>query len=364
MRVPVPQIRQQLISVLRAWGMSEEHATTTAEMMVETDLRGVDSHGISMLPTYDREFRAGRLNMRPSFKTLREGPAFALIDADASLGHPVSVHAMNLAVDKCRESGVAVVSVVNSHHFGAAGCYSRIAADRGVIGMVTSSTRGVTMVPTFGAAPVMGTNPLAFAAPARRNPPFQLDMATTTVAAGKVKVYKLNHKPLPAGWVVDDKNQTVTDPEQAFGYVFDRPEGGITPLGGPREVGGHKGYGLAVMVHILGGVLAGASFSPIRNRTQKPSDPHNIGHFFMAIDPRAFREEGEFENDLDQVIDTLHGARRADPAQPVLVAGDPEMATRAERLRDGVPVPDDLMEQLRGVAKSANVAFVLDGAAR
>jgi len=359
MKVPAPLIRQQLASVLRAWGMSAAHADTTAEMMLETDLRGVDSHGISMLPTYDREFRAGRLNMQPVFKTVREGPSFALIDADASLGHPVSVHAMNLAVDKCRESGVAVVSVFNSHHFGAAGCYSRIAADRGVIGMVTASTRGVTMVPTFGAEPVMGTNPLAFAAPARRNAPFELDMATTTVAAGKVKVYKLNHRPLPSGWVVDDKGQAVTEPEQAFGYVFDRPEGGITPLGGPREVGGHKGYGLAVMVHILGGALAGASFSPIRNRTQKPSDPHNIGHFFLAIDPRCFRDEGAFEDDLDQVIDVLHGARRADPAQPVLVAGDPERATRVERLRDGVPVPDDLMEQLRTVAKSANVPFVL-----
>ena len=359
MRVPATRIRQQLVSVLRAWGMSAAHADTTAEMMLETDLRGVDSHGISMLPTYDREFRAGRLNMQPVFKTLREGPAMALIDADASLGHPVAVHAMNLAVDKCREGGVAVVSVVNSHHFGAAGCYSRIAADRGVIGMVTASTRGVTMVPTFGAEPVMGTNPLAFAAPARRNAPFELDMATTTVAAGKVKVYKLNHRPLPAGWVVDDKGQAVTDPQQAFDYVFNRPEGGITPLGGAREVGGHKGYGLAVMVHILGGALAGASFSPIRNRTQKPSDPHNIGHFFLAIDPRAFRDEGAFEDDLDQVIDTLHAARPADPAQPVLVAGDPEMATRAERLRDGVPVPDDLMTQLRAVATAATVPFVL-----
>jgi LDH2 family malate/lactate/ureidoglycolate dehydrogenase len=359
MRVPAKLIREQLESVLRSWGMSEAHAGTTAEMMLETDLRGVDSHGISMLPTYDREFRAGRMNMRPSFKTLRDGPAMALIDADASLGHPVSVYAMNMAVDKCRASGVAVVSVVNSHHFGAAGCYSRIAADRGVIGMVTSATRGVTMVPTFGAEPVMGTNPLAFAAPAKRNPPFQLDMATTTVAAGKVKVYKLNHKPLPPGWVVDANGQTVTDPEEAFHYVFDRPEGGITPLGGAKESGGHKGYGLAVMVHILGGVLAGASFSPLRNKTQKPSDPHNLGHFFMAIDPRAFRAEGEFEHDLDQVIDVLHHARPADPAQPVLVAGDPEMATRAERLRDGVPVPDDLMDQLRAVARSANVPFVL-----
>jgi LDH2 family malate/lactate/ureidoglycolate dehydrogenase len=364
MRVPAATIREQLVSVLRAWGMSDEHAGTTAEMMVETDLRGVDSHGISMLPTYDREFRAGRLNMRPTFKALREGPAFALIDADASLGHPVSVQAMTLAVDKCRDSGVAVVSVVNSHHFGAAGCYARLAADRGVIGMVTSSTRGVTMVPTFGAEPVMGTNPLAFAAPAQRNPPFQLDMATTTVAAGKVKVYKLNHRPVPPGWVVDERGEAITDPEQAFGYVFDRPEGGITPLGGPREVGGHKGYGLAVMVHILGGVLAGASFSPIRNRTQKPSDPHNIGHFFMAIDPRAFRAPGDFESDLDQVIDTLHGARRADPAQPVLVAGDPEMATRAERLRDGIPVPDDLVAQLRTVVGAADVPFVLEGARR
>ncbi|HKB26761.1 MAG TPA: Ldh family oxidoreductase [Methylomirabilota bacterium] len=359
MRVHAKQIREQLVSVLRAWGMPDAHAETTAEMMLETDLRGVDSHGISMLPTYDREFRAGRLNMRPVFRTVREGPAMALIDADRSLGHPVSVHAMNLAVDKCRQSGVAVVSVFNSHHFGAAGCYSRIAADRGVIGMVTASTRGVSMVPTFAAEPVMGTNPLAFAAPASRNPPFQLDMATTTVAAGKVKVHKLNHTPLPPGWVVDGHGRPVTDAEEAFSYVFERPEGGITPLGGPREVGGHKGYGLAVMVHILGGALSGASFSPIRNRTQKTSDPHNIGHFFLAIDPRAFRAEGEFERDLDQVIDVLHQARRADPAQPVLVAGDPEMATRAERLSEGVPIPDDLMDQLRTVARSAGVPFVL-----
>jgi LDH2 family malate/lactate/ureidoglycolate dehydrogenase len=358
-RVPAPTIRRQLASVLRAWGMSEAHADTTAEMMVETDLRGVDSHGISMLPTYDRDFRCGRLNVRPLYKTVREGPATALIDADASLGHPVSVLAMSLAVDKCRESGVAVVSVFNSHHFGAAGCYARIAAERGVIGLVTSATRGVALVPTFAAEPVLGTNPLAFAAPARRHPPVQLDMATTTVAAGKVKVHKLNHRPLPPGWVVDGEGRPVTDPEEAFRYVFERPEGGLTPLGGPRDVGGHKGYGLALMVHILGGTLAGASFSPIRNRTRQPSDPHNLGHFFLAIDPRAFRPEGAFEEDLDQVIDVLHGARRADPAQPVLVAGDPEMATRAERLRDGVPIPDDLMAQLRVVVKEAGVPFVL-----
>src|SRR5213079_2429312 len=272
-RVLPKQIREQLVSVFRAWSMSDAHAETTAEMMLETDLRGVDSHGISMLPTYDRDVRSGRLNMRPVFKTVREGPATALIDADRSLGHPVSVRAMNLAVDKCRETGVAVVSVFNSHHFGAAGCYARIAAERGVIGMVTSATRGVSMVPTFAAEPIMGTNPLAFAAPAKRNPPFQLDMATTTVAAGRVKVHKLNHWPLPPGWVVDGSGRPVTDPEEAFRYVFERPEGGITPLGGTRELGGHKGYGLAVLVHILAGTQpnAGTRGSP-QHRALLPGD--------------------------------------------------------------------------------------------
>ena len=359
MRVPAKQISEQLVSVFRSWGMSDAHAQTTAEMMVETDLRGVDSHGISMLPTYDNEFRAGRLNMKPVFRTVRENPATALVDADASLGHPVSVHAMTMAVDKCKTSGVAVVTVFNSHHFGAAGCYSRIAAERGAIGMVTSATRGVTMVPTFGAEPVLGTNPIAFAAPAKRNPPFQLDMATTTVAAGKVKVYKLNHKKLPPGWVVDADGKTVTDEAEAFGYVFEKQDGGITPLGGTRDAGSHKGYGLAMMVHILAGTLAGASFSPIRNRTQTPSDPHNIGHFFMAIDPAAFRPPGDFESDLDAAIDVLRATRPADPAQPVLVAGDPEMATKQDRLAHGVPVPDDLMVQLRAVAARASVPFVL-----
>src|SRR5262249_25085787 len=160
----------------RAWGMPEEHAATTALMMAETDLRGVDSHGISMLPTYDKEFRSGRLNMRPMWKAVKEGPATALIDADRSLGHPVSVHAMNLAAAKGGEIGVAIVWVSTPHHSGAAGCYSKTAADGGAIGLVTCGTRGVTMVPPFAAERVMGTNPIAFGAPARRNPPFQLDM--------------------------------------------------------------------------------------------------------------------------------------------------------------------------------------------
>jgi LDH2 family malate/lactate/ureidoglycolate dehydrogenase len=358
-RVPAARIRDQLLTVFRAWGMSEDHAGTTADAMTETDLRGIDSHGISMLPSYDAEFRKGRLNMRPVIRVVRDAPATALIDADASMGHVPSAHAMGMAVDKCLATGIAAVSVVNSHHFGAAGVYSKIAADRGVIGMAATSARGILMVPTFAAQPILGTNPLAFAAPAKRNRPFELDMATTTVAGGKVKVYKLHHKPLPAGWVVDGKGAPVTDPDEASRYLHERPEGGMTPLGGSRELGSHKGYGLAMMVHILSATLSGAAFSPIYKRTQGPSDPHRIGHFFMAIDPKAFRPEGEFEADLDDMIDLLHASPPADPAQPVLVAGDPEALSREERLEAGVPIPDDLMDQLRDVADRAAVPFVL-----
>jgi len=357
--VAADRIHEQLVLVFRAWGMAEGHAATTADAMVETDLRGIDSHGIAMLPSYEKEFRKGRLNMRPEIRVVRDAPATAVIDADASLGHVPSVQAMNLAVDKCLSSGVAIVSVVNSHHFGAAGCYTRIAADRGVLGIAATTARGILMVPTFAAEPVLGTNPLAFSAPAARNQPFELDMATTTVAGGKITVHRLNHKPVPLGWVIDGEGDGVADAEEAYRYLYERPEGGLTPLGGSRELGSHKGYGLAMMVQILAGTLAGAAFSPIYGPTQGPSEPHRIGHFFLAIDPRAFRPDGAFEVDLDAMIDVLHGSRRADPAQPVLVAGDPEMAARRERSVTGIPIPDDLLGLLQGVVERSGAKFIV-----
>ena len=363
MRVPAQQIRRQLVSVFRAWGMSEAHADTTADMMVETDLRGVDSHGIGMLPTYDQEFRNGRLNMRPTFKTVRQTAATALIDADASLGHPAAAYGMNLAVDKCLAVGVGVVDVFNSHHFGAAGCYSRIAADRGVIGMVTSATRGVTMVPTFGAEPVMGTNPLAFAAPAKRNPPFELDMATTTVAAGKVRVYKLNHTPLPAGWVVDGDGKTVTDSAKGFQHVTSR-DGGITPLGGTREAGSHKGYGLAVMVDVLSAVLSGANWGPftppfaLRQEMPARSVGKGTGHFFGALRIDAFIDKDEFKRQIDDFIRTLRKTRPAPGTAGPLIPGDPEREAEAIRRREGIPLVGPVVEELRDISRQTGIPLI------
>jgi len=314
---------------------------------------------VSMLMDYDESRRKGKLNLEARPKVVRDGPVTALIDADAGLGHPAAVMAMTLALDKAQAMGVAAVAVFNSHHFGAAGYYAAMASKRGMVGMVTSATRTIAVVPTRAKVPVLGTNPIAFAAPAKRNAPFLLDMATSAAASNKVKVYGLHGKPIPAGWVFDDGGRPVTDPDAALEVLYKTKKGGLTPLGGTPEMSSHKGYGLALMVHILGGALSGASFSPIRVRNQKPGEPDRLGHFFLAIDPKAFRAEGAFEDDLDALIDVLHQTPPLDAAQPVLVPGDPEASSRAERLRDGIPIPASLLKKLKQVCERSGVACIL-----
>jgi LDH2 family malate/lactate/ureidoglycolate dehydrogenase len=354
------RVREQIVSILESWGMDREIVRTTAEVMVETDLAGVDSHGVSMLMDYENSKSKGKLNLEAKPQVVRESSVTALIDADAGLGHPAAVMGMRIAIAKAKAMGVGVVSVFNSHHFGAAGYYAALASKEGLVGMVTSATRSIAVVPTRAAVPVLGTNPIAFAAPARRNRPFLLDMATSSVANNKIKVYELNGKRLPAGWVLDGQGQPITEPAEALEVVYSKKKGGgQTPLGGTAEMSSHKGYGLALMVHILGGTLSGASFSPIRVKTQKQSDPDRLGHFFLAIDPKVFRPDGEFEEDLDAVIDVLHGTAPLDPAQPVLVPGDPEAAARERRLREGIPLPAPLLEKLRAVCERSGVAFIL-----
>jgi LDH2 family malate/lactate/ureidoglycolate dehydrogenase len=358
-RCAAERVRSQIVSIFDAWGMDPGLARTAAEVMVETDLAGIDSHGVSMLMDYDDYRRRGKLNLKARPKVVREGPTTALIDADAGLGHPAAVMGMELAIKKAAQMRVGVVTVFNSHHFGAAGYYAALASRRGMLGMVTSATRTIAVVPTRAKVPVLGTNPIAFAAPAKRNAPFLLDMATSAAANNKIKVYGLHGKKIPKGWVFDDAGEPVVDPEQALSILYQTRKGGLTPLGGTAEMSSHKGYGLALMVHILGGALSGASFSPIRVRTQKADEPDRLGHFFLAIDPKAFRPEGAFEDDLDAVIDVLHATPALDPALPVLVPGDPEAKARDERVREGIPMPDTLLEKIRAVCERSGVPCIL-----
>lgn len=361
-RLSAQVLRAQTTAILQAWGMPQATAQTTAGLMVETDLLGVESHGVSMLPQYEAMHASGRLRLAATPRVLREGPATALLDGGAGLGHAVSAQAMQLAVDKARVIGIALVGVRNSHHFGAAGVYARIAQRQGLIGLVTSSAQGVLLVPTGAATPVLGTNPIAFAAPVPKgshNHAFVLDMATTTAAANRVKVKALRGEPVPAGWVVDAQGRPVTDSEAARSQVFDRPDGGLTPLGGSSDGGSHKGYGLALLAQVLGGTLNGGAFAALDNAHRGPGDPANVGHSFIAIDPTFFGEPGAFEHQLDAILEVLHATRPADPMHPVLVPGDPEAAQLAERERLGIPLPAALLRQIRDITARAGLPDLL-----
>ena len=357
-------LKKQVELVLSAWGMMSEKVELIADLLVETDLRGIESHGASMLPLYDKMRRAGGLYMMPKSRIVRENAAMALIDGDAGLGHPVAVEAMNLAIRKCTEIGVGAVSVMNSHHFGATGLYAEMAAREGAIALVTSSARTVAVIPTGGTMPVLGTNPIAFAAPSGRGHPFLLDMSTSAVAANKVKVYAYHGTPLPVGWVVEGSGKPVSDPKEAFRMCMESDVGGLMPMGGTRETGTHKGYGLAVMAQLLGSTLAGGSFSPFRNRDEKPGASDNIGHFFLALDPEFFRTGGSFEDEVSDILDHLRATPSATPSDPVIVAGEPEFARRAERLKTGIPLNEAFIAEISSVAASAGVDFILDSKVR
>lgn len=354
-RFSADEIHHQCVAILRAWGFTDRVAQTTAEVMTHTDLSGIGSHGISMFINYEKLFGKGKLNTAAVPSIVRENAGTALIDAQRGLGHPAAVAGMELAVEKAGAFGVGVVSVFNSHHFGAAGYYTALAARRGYAGIAMTSARTTAVVPTGGGEPRLSTNPLSFAAPGRTHDPFLLDMSTSTVAINKIKTYDLNNRPLPDGWFLDRDGRPVTDAGVALQAAWEGTGGGLTPLGGTRESGGHKGYGLSMMVQILSSALSGGSLSAVR----ADGDPDNIGHFFLALDPAVFRPDGGFLDDVDQLIDVMHATVPEGPDAEVLVAGEPEARARAYREEHGIPLPRTLLARLAGICARTSAPFLL-----
>lgn len=356
---PYERLHAQARGVLQAWGMTPQLAGVTADLMCQADLLGVDSHGISMLPTYEAKLREGTLDIAAQPRVTQRFGATAMVDGGAGLGHPAGELGMRTAMELAREHGVGVAVVSNSHHFGAAGAYARLALEQGMIGLVTSSATVPILVPTGARQPALGTNPIAFAAPAANGDSFVLDMATTTVAANKVKVCDYHGKTLPQGWVIDADGKSVTDPAQGMEWIYRQPLGGLTPLGGTSEMGSHKGYGLAMMIQILGGTLAGAAFAGTLGRTRKPGDPDNVGHFMLALNPAVFREPEVFEQDLSGLLGHMRGLAHVTEGESVKVAGDPENAMAARRAAEGVPLSDTLKQQLRALCERCGVEYLL-----
>jgi LDH2 family malate/lactate/ureidoglycolate dehydrogenase len=346
-----------LQSLLTAWGMRPEFAERTAEVMAWADLHGIDSHGISMIPNYFERHKNGRVKMAAEPKVERQTPVSALVNGDGGLGHEPSRQAMEIAIDKARAIGVGVVTVHNSSHFGACGFYSRMAADAGMIGMVATSASMIQVAPTGGAQARLGTDPWSFAAPSRDGKPFLLDMATTTVAAGRIRNKGNEKLPAPPGWLLTKDGQPSTDPLEAA-----QKGGFLTSLGGSPEGSSYKGYGLSMMVNILGSCLSGATLITDPMHTKKPQGM-DIGHFFLALSPTLFRADGAFEADVATLCDTMRATRPVDPARPVMVAGDPERANAARRLREGIPVGRNLLARIKAIAIESGVNWSMEEAA-
>ena len=346
-RVPHPVWRRQIEGQLRAWGMTPAHADTTAGVLLAADLMGIESHGATLLPLYDSQIDSGGAVAAPEIHVVRDRAAVAVIDAGGGFGHVPTTMAVDMAAERAARFGIAAVAIRNSNHYGAAGVYARRLAERGLVGISTSSVWRAAIVPTRGRAPMLGTNPIAFAAPMGAGRPFLLDMATSTAAIGKLKLAARAGTTIPEGWALTPDGTPETDPVRALAETL------LVPLGG------HKGFGLATMVEVLSATLPGAMQTPLRGA---PGPKHDVGHFVLALDPALFRDtRDDFEADLSRMADALRRTPPADPARPVLLAGDPEYACEDDRLAHGIPLSPKLADQLRGIAERTGAPFVLEG---
>lgn len=347
-RFAVNELREYCTRVLLRAGAAPEDAAIAADVLVSADMRGVESHGvIRLFPYYYRRLLEKLINPSPCMKTIRETAATLALDSDNGLGMPSGYRAMQRCIDKARESGAAVVTVRNSNHYGIAGYYAMLALPHDMIGL-SFTNAGSLVAPTFGRTPVLGTNPIAVAAPSGRERPYVLDMATSIVPLGKITLFQTAGLEIPPGWGVDSEGRVTTDPLQV------KHGGALMPLGGTAEMRGYKGYGLALMVEILAALLAGAAFG-------LDVDPgegkylSRIGHCFMAIRVDAFRPLEEYKRDMDALIRQLKDAPKAAGQDRIYIHGEKEFDRTERSLQMGVPL---LAEVARGLAVDGDEAGV------
>jgi L-2-hydroxycarboxylate dehydrogenase (NAD+) len=337
-------------------GCPEEDALLASQVLISADLRGVDSHGIARLSGYVRLYDHGRLNPNPSIKIVHETPSTAVVDGDKGLGLVVAPKAMEIAMKKAELVGSGWISVQNSNHFGIAGYHAMMALNNDMIGWAMTNAAPL-VTPTFSKEKLLGTNPIAVAVPAATNPPFVADFASTAVAYGKMEILQRKGVPAPYGWV-QDKDGNPTDDANAV-----KNGGALLPLGGDREHGSHKGYGLGAIVDIFSGVLSGANFGPwvppfatagFMNAGEQVGK--GTGHFLGAMRIDGFRPADEFKADMDKWINRFRSAPAVE-GKRVLIPGDPERVLEAERKANGIDLLDPVVKDLKGLADRFGIAF-------
>jgi len=352
--VPRAKLESFVVDVLRKVGVPKSDAAIVADVLIAGDLRGKGGHGVVRLPRYVNGIREGKIEPTDRSRIVRDTATTALIDGGNSLGQVIGVKAMHLAIGKAKRSNVGLVAVRNSNHYGIAGYYALMALEHDMIGISMTNTFPLA-VPTFGRAAILGTNPIALAAPTNRETEFALDMATSVVPRGTLEAYDRKGKPLPRGWAVDADGRGTTDARAVLENMANRRGGGVLPLGGEgEEFSGHKGYGLALMVDVLCGTLSGAASGPDAYAKQTEA---NLGHLFAAISIEAFRPAAEFRADLDRLLRSLKDSEKAAGHDRIYTHGEKAAAATRAAMKTGIPLGPKVVETLRALGSSVGVPW-------
>jgi LDH2 family malate/lactate/ureidoglycolate dehydrogenase len=334
--VPVDALSALCEAALHRCGLCPEDVRTTVDVLVGTDMMGIYTHGTRSLRGYVKRLLAGGLKADAVPEISAEGPAWARINGHSAIAMVTSVFAMKTAVRKAKAAGIAYVGVFNSCHFGAAGQYALLAAREGAIGIVMANDTPSMAVPGSRAG-VLGTNPFAYAVPALQEDPILLDIASSAVAGGKVRVVQLLHLPAPEGWLVDAEGLPTTDP-----FVYPH-HGALLPFAG------HKGYGIALLIETLAAMVTGAGvrWDVGSWMDSEPSQPTHHGAAFLAIDVAVWEQPDAFKLRVDALIRAIRAEPKAKGSERIYVPGELEWAARREALARGIPLPDDVRASLR-----------------
>ena len=343
-------------AVFQKIGCSAEHANTATRSLLSADIRGIDSHGVARLSGYVRLWEVKRVNATPDIKIIHETPSTAVIDGDSGLGLVIAPFAMQVAIEKAKQVGTGWVSVQNSNHFGIAAHHAMMTLEHEMIGIAMTNASPL-VAPTFSTDKMLGTNPICVAAPAGNEPPFVADLATTTAANGKLEILQRKNQETPVGWVQDAEGNSTTDANIL------KKGGALLPLGGDREHGSHKGYALGAIVDIFSALLSGANYAPwvppfpayVPMPAQQPGK--GIGHFLGAMRIDAFRPADEFKKSMDHWIQGFRNAKTVPGQEKVLVPGDPEREFEAERMKNGIPLLDAVVEDLETLAQKFSISW-------
>lgn len=348
-KYPVEKIEKLCTDAFEKFGFSSEDAKKITDVLLLADLYGIKSHGTQRLVRYHKAIENGSVRVDSKPEVVFETPVSAVIDGNSGMGQLVAIYAMNKAIEKAEKVGMAMVSVRNSNHFGIAGYYSKMACDKGFIGLAATNSESI-MVHTNSKQAVLGSNPIAFAMPADPYP-FWFDAATTVVPKGKLEVYNKENKPLGDGWAVDETGAESKDAERVIGCIDGKKGvGGILPLGGYGEInGGHKGYGFSMICELLCSITSGGATANHHVRAQ--GQGAGTCHAFIVIDPKIFGDSEAMRNNLSVFLGELRDAKRADENVPIYTHGEKEFISYDKHMKDGLDVNISTVAEMINMCK-------------